>query len=142
MGKIMIRIEKLQQEFIEDTAELHTKLFGDVGASIVGFKQMLKDPSYEILVACTKSGVSGYAVFYVQPKQLYWNWFGVSPESQSTGIGERILQEVIEYAKALELRYIELDTRNRFVSALRFYIKRGFKIIGTHLNLDGDIFSL
>lgn len=67
----------------------------------------------------------------ISVKRKYWN----------SGIGSRIMEELIKYAKANEIEILNLEVRKDNVNAIHLYEKFGFKHIGTSpafFKMDGE----
>lgn len=65
--------------------------------------------------------MSHRANLFISVKKQYWN----------VGIGSRLMEKLIEYAKANEIEILELEVREDNINAIRLYEKFGFKHIGT-----------
>lgn len=134
-----IRIAPMSPDHLDATAALHQATFKEIGVTAAGFREAVERGGPEIWIALENEIVVGYTVVQTRLRGLYWNWFGVSPEHRNKGIGTSLLKKVIERATASSAQTIDLDSRNRYVDALRFYLKHGFLIVGAYLQDDGEL---
>lgn len=88
----------------------------------------------------TKGKILAYGIANKGPSsQLgFLAWFA-STES-GKGYGGKLISFIEKDLKKMGARYIRVVSRNRFSAALCFYIKNKFKIIGTHLSSDDDLY--
>lgn len=132
-------ISPISQTQLEATAALHELIFAEIGATAASFRAVAERAGTEVWVAIENDRVIGYSVLWKGPKYFYWNWLGVLPDFQKKGAGTALMKKVLERAASEGCQTIELDSRNRFVDALRFYLKFGFQIVGTYLHDDGEL---
>jgi RimJ/RimL family protein N-acetyltransferase len=62
------------------------------------------------------------AKFSISVKKEFWN----------QGIGKRMLEKIIEAAKAMQIRIIELEVLEENKNAIALYTKMGFEVTGTY----------
>jgi len=92
-----------------------------------------KRPRDQVLVARTQGkiiGVSGYWHDDYSDSGIYWlGWTYVPPGFQGRGIGQKLLDRVIQELKKRKARKLYADTSSRplYRRALRFYRANGFK---------------
>ena len=55
----------------------------------------------------------------------------VDPSDRSQGIGGKLVEEIISWAKGKEVRYLELGVTYRDSPAMRLYTRYGFMPVGT-----------
>lgn len=79
-------------------------------------------------------GVSGYWVGakfwcgkYLEPDNVF-----VLPELRSAGIGAKMMDFLEEKARQLHCKVVALDSYVTYTGAHRFYIRRGYEIVGFH----------
>ena len=58
-------------------------------------------------------------------------WFLVVPEARGTGLGKRLLDEALAYARQRDLTHIYLWSFATLTDALRLYERAGFKTTQT-----------
>jgi ribosomal protein S18 acetylase RimI-like enzyme len=65
-----------------------------------------------------------------------WIWeFGVAESHRGRGIGQRLMQAMVEVARQGGLRAVGLETQTSNVPAIRFYRRAGFAFDGIRLSL-------
>ncbi|HEU4964470.1 MAG TPA: GNAT family N-acetyltransferase [Bacilli bacterium] len=73
----------------------------------------------------------GYSAMmsYGQGRQ-YWGALVLSEEAQGKGVGQQLVQHVVQQAKQQGVRWVDghVQTDNR--KALRFWLRNGFQIVG------------
>ena len=77
--------------------------------------------------------ISAYCAMYVNDKktqQAYISMFAVYPDYQKLGIGQRLMNECVDFAKRQRMRSIKLEVRDENISAIRFYEKNGYIFSG------------
>lgn len=130
--------------------ETENLTFGEEGlpVTIEQEKQFLnriyEDKKSVYLIACRNGEIIGNgglnglprrmchrAELGISVKRTYWN----------CGIGSRIMEELIDYARANEIEILNLEVRKDNVNAIHLYEKFGFKHIGTSpafFKIDGE----
>ena len=82
----------------------------------------------KIFVAEQEGKIVGAITFYWQE----WNMvghigiIGVSKEAQGKGVGRKLIENVVEFARGIKIRKIYVDTSVENKNAQIFYIKTGF----------------
>ena len=74
--------------------------------------------------------VIGYIVFWKIREEVQINNIAVHPDFKKMGIGEAVLRDVIEEARAEGAHYVSLEVRPSNTAARRLYAKLGFELIG------------
>jgi ribosomal protein S18 acetylase RimI-like enzyme len=75
-------------------------------------------------------GVSGYWYDDYAESGVYWlGWTYVDRNYQGQGIGQKLLDRVIQELKKKKARklYVDTSSRNLYRQAIRFYLANGFK---------------
>ncbi len=76
----------------------------------------------------------GYGGMYTVLSEGYVTNIGVLPEHRKKGIGQRLLEALIEYSKENKLSFLSLEVRVSNLAAISLYEKNGFKKIGVRKN--------
>ena len=71
-------------------------------------------------------GLSGLYSYTSAEDSCWLGWFAIDPEKQKLGYGTKVLQFIIERAKALGMQKLFLHTEQDNASARRFYENNGF----------------
>ncbi|MBU9723678.1 MULTISPECIES: ribosomal protein S18-alanine N-acetyltransferase [Bacillaceae] len=90
------------------------------------------------LVAEIDGRVIGYCGVWIIIDEAHITNIAVSPEYRRLGIGERLLQGVIEMAKTFRAKKITLEVRLSNETAIRMYRKNGFQNGGIRKNYYTD----
>jgi ribosomal-protein-alanine N-acetyltransferase len=87
-----------------------------------------------VVIHRTLDEVIGYIVYWKIREEVQINNIAVHPDFKRMGIGEAILRNVIEEARAESAHYISLEVRPSNAAARRLYAKLGFELIGIRRN--------
>ncbi len=94
-------------------------------------REFVSDPRHRIAVALDEGVVVGFvsAVVYVHPDkprpELWINEVGVAPTHQGRGIGRRLLEAMLEAARAANCREAWVLTDRSNEAAMRLYASAG-----------------
>ena len=87
-----------------------------------------KDFSF-FIIARLKDGIAGYGGFWLVLDEAHLGNLAVAPRLRRRGIGERILKELIEMAKAKGLNLMTLEVRESNEKARALYEKMKFRLV-------------
>ena len=90
------------------------------------------------LVARTAGVVVGYAGMWVVMDEAHITTLAVAPEQRGKGIGERLLQALLEQAYLMGASRATLEVRERNVVAQSLYRKYGFREAAIRKNYYAD----
>lgn len=82
-------------------------------------------------VSYYKPGMKTDTEWYRRPSVGVVGQFGVLPEYQKLGFGTLLLNRAIEEARGEGLDELALDTAEQATHLHRFYIKHGFRLVGS-----------
>ena len=85
-------------------------------------------PAAEVMIAEAEGDIIGFVT--IDPRTLYLDQIVVAPEHWGAGVGAALLEE----AKRLSPRGLDLDVNTDNARAIRFYAKCGFVITGAGKN--------
>ena len=95
----------------------------------------LPDPMHVFLVAVDASGaVLGYVGMMHVLDEGYISNVAVAPPARRQGIGDRLIEELLHRARALELSFVTLEVREHNEPAQELYRKHGFVPVGKRRN--------
>lgn len=85
------------------------------------------------IIAFEEDNIVGFITFHIE----HGDCEVVSLDSlqESQGIGSRLVENLVRNAREQNCRRIWLITSNDNLHAMRFYQKRGFNIVGVHVNV-------
>ena len=122
-------------------AETDNLTFGSEGLSItleaeeMYIKEIEESSSDVMFVAKVDGKIVGDASLNRLPRRMnHRGDFGIAvvKEYWNQGIGSRLLEKILNFAKYNEFKIIDLQVRSDNLSAIHLYEKYGFKKIGTH----------
>ena len=127
----------------KELAQLHQTLFGEIKETTFSFYQHIEREKTQVLVAIEsispfKYAILGYALFGTEDKLCELNWMGVTSGNREKGVGSTLIDAVIEATKRQKTESLIVFGRDRFPAAVRLYLRKNFKTIGTFRGLDGD----
>ena len=97
-------------------------------------RELLFHPHGKAYIAAAENQVAGYLFLFYDSVEATVGNVAVSPAFRGYGIGEKLMQTVIDEAKAKGLEYITLEVRSRNIPAISLYQKLGFTIVGSRKN--------
>ena len=124
-------------EDLREITEINKVVFGGT-KTIEQIKEKLTLSIYQnphITLGKIDGKLVGYGTGYFEKGKKYYLWmFGVLPEFRKHGIGKKILEEQISFAKNKGYKNFILKTSNKWKDMLRLTIKMGFDIVGFKIN--------
>jgi len=129
-----IDIKPFSARDVKDATELEMQCFSSPWSE-KGFQEaMLGGLSYFVAARSQGGDFLGYAGMYSAADEGYIYNIAVCEKYRLMGIGSRLLENLLEYSKNLELRFLSLEVRVSNLSAVKFYEKLGFKNLGIRKN--------
>ncbi len=125
-----IEIKKLELKDIEYLIDLDHKIFDDYWKnSSISFEETMKSCNNNYLFKSkTKNELNGYAILGETRRFTYLQRIGIIKSFQGNGLGENLLNSVIQFSLNKKFINIKLNTQNDNVSALNLYKKKDFEI--------------
>lgn len=140
--KVNIKDAAAMIEYLKQIgAETDNLTFGSEGLSItleaeeMYIKEIEESSSDVMFVAKVDGKIVGDASLNRLPRRMnHRGDFGIAvvKEYWNQGIGSRLLEKILNFAKYNEFKIIDLQVRSDNLSAIHLYEKYGFKKIGTH----------
>lgn len=126
----MIAIKKMTKEHIEQVYAIEEKCFS-IPWSKKSFEKEINENKMAIyLVALKDEQVVGYAGMWHVINEGHITNVAVNPEHRRQGIGESLVNKLIEIAKEKEMIGITLEVRTSNEIAKNLYKKQGFLLDG------------
>jgi GNAT superfamily N-acetyltransferase len=94
-------------------------------------KQYVHTFQLEIVVLCSKKTFSEKAKEKKDFMLVIVNKFATSPAAQGKGFGKKSIDFIENYCKGKGINKLCLDVYDKSTSAVNFYVKEGFHIVGT-----------
>ncbi len=106
---------------------------------------LLSDPSEEVIAEYIHSSIKFIArintkivgallLLKTRPKTMEIMNISVYEEYQNQGIGKKLINKAIDYAKERKIRTLEIGTGNPGIIQLMLYQKCGFRIVGVEFD--------
>ena len=92
------------------------------------------DESHLFLTAVEGERVLGYVGMMHVLDEGYISNVAVAPAYRRRGLGDRLIGELLERAKALRLAFVTLEVRESNAPAFALYLKHGFSPVGVRRN--------
>ncbi|MCO5248766.1 MAG: GNAT family N-acetyltransferase [Chitinophagales bacterium] len=127
----LIKIEYMMQIVWETTfrhfvPQKQIKIMQAEMHHVVAYQEQIGQ-GHHFLVAEESNKILGFVTYYEIDKGLKISKLYIDSQSQSSGIGRKLIRKVICLAQEKDLGFIELNV-NRYNKALYFYRKLGFYI--------------
>lgn len=135
----MLTLEKVElsdSDSIKKMAELEQMIFSDPWSEQAICSTIEQECSY-CVVARADEMVVGYFICYSVLDEWEIARIAVVPEIRRKGIGQSLMDAMVEACKANGIVRILLDVRESNASAISFYRKNGFIVDGMRKNFYG-----
>ena len=107
---------------------------------------LISDPSQFILVSENEDGIDGFIRVSTESKapvrgcsEVEISTFYVQPRHHGKGIGKRLLNAALKYAREKEVGSVWLTTNAENSPAIAFYLAQGFEHVGeTHFRIEDE----
>jgi ribosomal protein S18 acetylase RimI-like enzyme len=90
--------------------------------------------SIKFITSHNKKIIGALLLLKTRPRTMEIMNISVYEEYQNNGIGRRLINKAIEYAKENRIKTLEIGTGNPGVIQMMLYQKCGFRIIGVELD--------
>lgn len=128
-----IKIDKMQACDIPYVAELDKNCLIE-SWSEQNYKESLKNPNYNILVAKLDDKIVGFISMYHAADEGYICNIAVEKNFRKCGIGTCLINEAVAHSKNKNLKFLTLEVRESNMGAIKFYEKLGFTKLGMRKN--------
>lgn len=126
-----MKIEKMQKTHLKEAVEISALTFSSP-YSEKAFEDELENPSYANFVALNEDKVVGFGGAFSVNDEVYITNIAVKEEYRKKGLGQALLNEIINHFKGLS--FISLEVRVSNFPAIKLYEKAGFKSQGIRKN--------
>lgn len=125
-------VREVRWQDLADLAELEVGLFGAEAWSLASWwGELAARPRREYLVAEDESGIAGYAGLDHGGEVSDVMTIAVLPRARRTGLGRRLLDELVTRAHAAGAQRVLLEVRADNAAARALYARRGFVLLRT-----------
>jgi ribosomal-protein-alanine N-acetyltransferase len=123
----MYLIHEAEKRDLQIISELEKDLFFEEKWSYFQILKEFKNEISKIWVLKEKEKIIGYLIFREIKPEIEVFKIGVKKEYQRKGLGTKLMQKLIEFAKEKNISKIFLEVKASNLSAYNFYKKLGFK---------------
>jgi ribosomal-protein-alanine N-acetyltransferase len=127
--ELEVKIREVKEEDLDKIVEIENLSFKDPWSRF-SFSAELRNPFSKIYVAAVGNNLVGYIILWEFSELLHIANIAVHPDFRRRGIGGKLLEKAIFYAKELGVGGITLEVRASNGVAQRFYEKNGFRKMG------------
>ncbi len=128
---ISIKIRKMQEKDIDQIMEIESVSFGSFYWTPEAFKAEIKNPAGNYFVAEDRNGdIKGYCGFWTILDEAHITTIAVQPGFRKHGLGEKLLQKMIETGYENNVKWFTLEVRISNITAQNLYYKYNFKSLG------------
>ncbi len=124
-----VNIRRMVAGDAEEVAAIEAATFS-VPWTVSGFKTALERRDTIFFVAEREKRIIGYAGFYISMDEADITNVAVAAGERKKGIGEMLMQAVIDTCKSKDVHMIGLEVRAGNEPAKQLYRKLGFKEVG------------
>lgn len=93
-------------------------------------QEELNNPNSEYFVAKLENNILGFAGIWKAVDDVHITDIVVKKSNRQTGIGSKLLEELIQTAKSQNFNSITLEVNEHNQPAINLYLKYGFKNVG------------
>lgn len=132
---------------IDDISKISINSFSDPWSRSSIKSEIDNDNTY-FVVAKQNNKIIGYASMWVMLDHCEISSLSTHIDFRKIGIGKKLVENLIEFAKSEDVEYISLEVRESNHNAIRLYENCGFKRIGIRKNFytspieNGYIYSI
>jgi len=134
----MYLIHEAEEKDLEIISELEKGLFSEENWSYFQILREFKNKFSKILIFKKKEEIIGYLIFREIKPEIEIFKIGVKKEYQRKGVGTKLMQKLMEFAKEKKISKIFLEVKASNLSAYNFYKKLGFKEMYRRKNYYGN----
>lgn len=132
-GNDMVKIRPMTKEDCEAVFAIDRACFADAW-SLKMFEELFQYSVNYYFVAEDVDGICGFAGITTSVDTADVMNIGVMPERRKEGIGQELLEVLIQQAKECECEQIMLEVRESNLPAIALYKKNGFQAIAVRKN--------
>ena len=123
----------VSQEHIPQIEKLEGQCFSSPWTA-EQLKSQIKNEQHEFIAAIAGDKVLGYVGMMYILDEGYISNVAVSPEYRRLGVGDALIEHLMELAEKLKLSFVTLEVRASNAAAIALYTKHGFSPVGRRKN--------
>ncbi len=121
----------MHKKDIDQIMEIESVSFGNFFWTPEAFKAEIENRFGKYFIAEDEKGkVLGYCGFWLIVDEAHITTIAVRPDSRKTGIGELLLQKMLEAGYEKNVKWFTLEVRASNIAAQNLYYKYNFKSLG------------
>jgi ribosomal-protein-alanine N-acetyltransferase len=127
-----LTIRKMETKDIEQIMDIESAIFGEYHWTPQSFISEIENDlgNYFVAIENNSSRIVGYGGFWLIFDEAHITTIAVIPTHRNKGLGEILLQKMIEIGYAKNAKWFTLEVRSSNISAQNLYYKYGFKSLG------------
>ena len=126
-----IKIRKMHIKDIEQIMKIESVSYGEFFWPYEAFVTEIQSDLAQYFVAVNDSGnVIGYAGYWLICDEAHITTIAVHPDYRRQGLGERLLQKMIDTGYEKSAKWFTLEVRASNLAAQNMYFKYNFKSLG------------
>ena len=127
-----IIVRKMETKDIEQIMEIESVIFGEYHWTPQSFISEIENEYGNYFTALNRdtNEIIGYAGFWLIFDEAHITTIAVKPNLQNKGLGETLLQHMIDIGYAKNAKWFTLEVRAGNIPAQNLYYKYGFKSLG------------
>jgi len=124
-----LRIEPMALVHLDQVVALERVAFTDPWSAVSFLNEIeSRDTSFtRVALSWSEEAVVGYFVAWFVEDEVHLGNLAVSPEHRGQGIGQRLLDVLLDAARERRARQVTLEVRESNWVAQRLYLKNGFR---------------
>lgn len=127
----MVSLERMRWWHLEQVLPVEQSLFApECWSERLFWSELGQLDTRHYVVALSDEQVVGYAGLCDYPDEAFVQTIAVAPSAQGTGLGARLLTELLEEADRRRQRVVSLEVRADNEPAQRLYARHGFTRTG------------
>jgi ribosomal-protein-alanine N-acetyltransferase len=122
---LKVEVVEMGEKHLPEVIQIESDSFSTPWSPSI-FQRVLRDDKTRSIVALAMERVVGYAIFWVIGDFAELGDFAVRKEYRGKGIGDVLLEGVIDICKVLSIKSLFLEVRESNSAAQGLYLKKGF----------------
>lgn len=121
----------MQKKDIEQIMKIESVSFGNFFWTPEAFEAEIENSVGHYFIAENPKGeIIGYCGFWLIMEEAHITTIAVRPDSRKTGLGEMLLQKMLEKGYEKNVKWFTLEVRASNIAAQNLYYKYNFKSLG------------
>lgn len=124
------RVEFMKPEHIDQVLSIEEKSFPDPWSRELFMRELENHAATYLVVLHQDDRVVAFAGFWKVLDEGHIMNIAVDPDYRGLGIGDSLLENMINYASVKNIKHMTLEVRESNLAAISLYCKHGFKKAG------------